>query len=423
MVEIQKKLMPELRFPEFSYEWSKSSLRETAKHGFSNGVFNDNKHVGSGYRLINVKDMYEGDSINVDNLTLLELSEAEFKRNKVNYGDIFFTRSSIVKEGIAWSNVVLENCNDITFDGLLIKMSLDLNRIDPVFLSKALKNSSVRKQIVARGKTATMTTIGQEDIASVIIYLPQQIEEQQKIAAFLSAVDNKLTHLRRKRELLENYKCGLMQQLFSQQIRFKQEDGSDFPGWEECELGKIGQIFNGLTGKTSEDFGSGKAYVTYKQVFDSSSIKLDKCQFVKINANDNQTKLLQGDILFTTSSETPNEVGFASVLLEQVQELYLNSFCFCLRPYPEKELLPEFSQYLFRSHQFRRKIFPLAQGSTRYNLSKSSFKRLELDIPATKEQQKIAYFLQSVDNKIDAVAKQITQLDTFKTGLLQKLFV
>jgi type I restriction enzyme, S subunit len=274
----------------------------------------------------------------------------------------------------------------------------------------------------SHGLTSDRLRLYFKDFAQIPIIVPSP-PEQKKIAAFLGAVDEKLTALQRKRDLLRDYKRGAMQQLFSQKIRFKKAGGADFPDWVEKRLGSIGDTVNGLVGKSGEDFGTGKQYITYKQVFDKSFIDPLGCGRVQIGQGENQNALVRGDILFTTSSETPNEVGFASVLLENIDELYLNSFCFALRPKQNDDLVPEFSRYLFRSHNYRRIVFPLAQGSTRYNLAKSSFKKLSLDIPHPEEQQKIAAFLSAIDAKSDAVAAQIVQVGAFKKGLLQQMFV
>jgi len=423
MVEGLKEMAPELRFGEFGYDWLQQTLKGLAVSGFSNGVFNDPKKVGTGYKLVNVKNMYEGDSVNLDDLTLLEISKSEFSKNKVLYGDIFFTRSSLVKEGIAWSNVMLSSADNITYDGHLIKMSLNLNEIDPYFFSKLLKTSQLRRQLVARGKTGTMTTIGQEDIASVKVVLPK-LKEQQKIASFLTAVDDKLNLQRKKRDALQTYKRGLMQKLFSQEIRFKKNDGSSFIEWSQLSINEMGKTYSGLTGKTAIDFGEGDKYITYKQVFGQSNIDVDSCSLVYIGNNEKQNLVLSGDVIFTTSSEVPSEVGFSSVLIVEPKEsVYLNSFCFGVRMNSTNIIQPEFSSYLFRSQRYRKAVYPLAQGSTRYNLSKSSFLKIKLGIPCVEEQQKIANCLTAFDKKIEAVAQQITQLETFKKGLLQKMFV
>lgn len=235
---VKKKKIPELRFPEFEGEWKEESLLNLSENGFSNGIFNDPIKVGKGYRIINVKDMYVGDEIDVNNLTLVDIDEKEFKNNKVEYGDIFFTRSSLVKEGIAYSNINLSDAKDLTYDGHLIRMRPVKNKSFPLFLSYNFTTSGVRKQLIKRGKTTTMTTIGQEDIASVVITLPS-INEQQRIATFLKTIEIKLTQLKEKKRLLEQYKKGVMQKIFSQEIRFKDKNGKEFPKWEEKKLGEI----------------------------------------------------------------------------------------------------------------------------------------------------------------------------------------
>jgi len=128
-------------------------------------------------------------------------------------------------------------------------------------------------------------------------------------------------------------------------------------------------------------------------------------------------------VFFTTSSETPNEIGTSSVLTEQVEEVYLNSFCFGYRPNSLDELVPEFSQFFFRSEKVRKEIVKLAQGSTRFNMSKVELMKLRFNFPKKDEQQKIANFLLSLDKSIENLVNQIDDTVVFKQGLLQKMFV
>ena len=236
-------------------------------------------------------------------------------------------------------------------------------------------------------------------------------------------MERRITQFAEKKRLLEDFKKGCMQQLFSQEIRFKDEDGKDFPDWEEKRLGEIGKTFGGLTGKSADDFGTGSRFVTYLQVFKASKIYPEQCGFVKLSAGERQNKIERGDIIFTTSSETPKEVGFASVVTVDMPNTYLNSFCFALRPDNTEELIPEFSRYLFRSAGYRTKVIPLAQGSTRYNLSKTSFLKIKLHIPHPIEQRKIADFLSALDRKIELVTAEFENAKTFKKGILQQMFV
>ncbi len=261
----------------------------------------------------------------------------------------------------------------------------------------------------------------------VIVFPNINSGEQQRIASCLSSLDEVIEAHSKKLELLKDHKKGLMQNLFPQdgekvpKLRFKEFENSG--EWEEKKISDFGETISGLTGKSKDDFGAGKPFVTYKQVFDNSEINFEQCERVQISDDENQTSLQQGDILFTTSSETPNEVGFASVLIDFPKEkTYLNSFCFALRPFNIEKTQPQFSRYLFHSPIYRRSVTAIAQGSTRYNISKGAFVEIQVPIPAPTEQQKIASCLSSLDEVIEAQVAKIEQLKLHKKGLMQGLF-
>lgn len=283
-------------------------------------------------------------------------------------------------------------------------------------------NEKLKRKISSLAKGVSISNVYNSDLKKLKANLPP-LEEQQKIASFLSAVDERIQLLQKKKAKLEEYKKGVMQKLFSQEIRFKDENGNDFPDWEEKRLGEIGATYNGLTGKTKDDFGEGKPYVQYMQIFSNSKINVKDFGLVKIAEGENQSKVQYGDIFFTTSSETPNEIGTASVMLDEVQEVYLNSFCFGFRPNSITQLVPEFARYLFRSKSLRKKVIRLAQGSTRFNMSKLELMKLQIFLPQEREQIKIASFLSALDERIEAIELEIKGSIGFKKGLLQKMFV
>lgn len=192
--------------------------------------------------------------------------------------------------------------------------------------------------------------------------------------------------------------------------------------WEYVKLNKIGSTYTGLSNKKADDFGSGKPYITYLNIFNNSKIDPSLFEKVQVGFGENQNKAKYGDLFFTTSSETPDEVGMCSVLLNNVDELYLNSFCFGFRPFNLDTIIPEYARYCFRSEEFRKQIGNLAQGSTRYNLSKGYF--LESSVLITtdpKEQKKIADILESVDNSIESTQKAIEKYKLVKHGMMQDL--
>ena len=207
--------LPRLRFPEFQNagEWTEGLLISLSSEALSNGVFNDPKKVGSGYKLINVSDMYIETTIDESRLSLLELSLSEFEANRVIHGDIFFTRSSLVKSGIAVSNIYLGSSNDVTFDGHLIRFRPDTSKVVALFAHYLFKTAPIRAHLIARGKSATMTTIGQADVASVVLFYPPKAE-QQRIADCLTSLDDLIAAQTQKLDALKTHKKGLMQQLF-----------------------------------------------------------------------------------------------------------------------------------------------------------------------------------------------------------------
>ena len=192
--------------------------------------------------------------------------------------------------------------------------------------------------------------------------------------------------------------------------------------WDVVKLGSLGNTYSGLSGKTKEDFGSGSPYITYMNVFSNNSIDATMIEYVNINSNETQNIVQNGDIFFTVSSETKDEVGMTSVLLEELEEdTYMNSFCFGFRLHNNEKLLPRFAKFLLREHNTRKRITFYGAGTTRINISKVKLMDLLLPLPPLKEQEKIADILCSADDKIDTIASQIEKAETLKKGLLQKL--
>lgn len=166
-------------------------------------------------------------------------------------------------------------------------------------------------------------------------------------------------------------------------------------GVEWKKLGEIGFLYNGLTGKNKNDFTNGNAkYVTYMNVYSNIEIDTNIENYVKINENEQQNRIEYGDVLFTGSSETPDECGISSVLTKHIDEpLYLNSFCFGFRLFDKSIFLPGFLKYLFRSEELRKQIGKTANGVTRFNVSKKLFAQIRIPLPPLPVQQEIVRIL------------------------------
>ena len=166
-------------------------------------------------------------------------------------------------------------------------------------------------------------------------------------------------------------------------------------GVEYKTLGELGKFYGGITGKSKEDFKDGNAkFITYKNVYENVSLKLDVEDKVKISEKENQRTLEYGDIIFTGSSETPNECGLSSVVTEKVEEkLYLNSFCFFFRMINKEILNPDFAKHLFRSSNLRYQIGKTASGVTRFNVSKKAMEKVRIPVPPLEVQCEIVHIL------------------------------
>jgi len=160
-------------------------------------------------------------------------------------------------------------------------------------------------------------------------------------------------------------------------------------------LGDISIIYGGLTGKSKGDFDDGNtSYVPYKNIFYNTAVDFDNLELVKVSNTENQREVKYGDVLFTGSSETPDEAGMSSAITRELSKtIYLNSFSFGLRFNSDIKINPHFSKHLFRSHFMRKEIIKTASGVTRFNISKARFKKIQIPIPPLNIQAEIVRIL------------------------------
>ena len=189
--------------------------------------------------------------------------------------------------------------------------------------------------------------------------------------------------------------------------------------WEQRKLGDMGSTFTGLSGKTKEDFGHGNAkFITYMNVFSNPIADLQMTEIVEIDSKQNCVK--SGDVFFTTSSETPDEVGMSCVMSEDADNTYLNSFCFGYRPTKKFDL--NYLAYVLRSKSFRKEMKFLAQGISRYNISKNKVMEVKIPVPTLDEQIKVGQYFSNLDNLITLHQRKYDKLVNVKKAMLEKMF-
>jgi type I restriction enzyme S subunit len=190
------------------------------------------------------------------------------------------------------------------------------------------------------------------------------------------------------------------------QYAFYRDQLLTFPGVRRIPMGEAGSFFGGLTGKSKADFEDGNArFVSYVNVFNNIAVDLQRDDFVRVGPGERQRGLVQGDIVFTGSSETPEEVGMSSVVTQAVTELtYMNSFSIGYRLNDPDLLDPEFAKHLFRSSEMRRQIVKTASGVTRFNVSKGRLAKVEFPVPGKDEQARIAAILDSFEALVNSLS-------------------
>ena len=244
------------------------------------------------------------------------------------------------------------------------------------------------------------------------------IPEQRAIATALSDVDALLSGLGNLIAKKQNLKQAAMQQLLTGQTRLPGFSGV----WEVKSMKSLGQTYGGLSGKTKEDFGHGSSkYIPFMNVMKDTVIDPDWLETVDVATSEAQNFAKKGDLFFNGSSEIPEEVGFCSVLLAEIPNLYLNSFSFGFRFNSDAKVSGLFFAYWFRGADGRTVMSVLAQGATRYNIGKSAFMRLSIPQPTQEEQTAIATVLSDMDTELATLQARRDKTRALKQGMMQEL--
>jgi type I restriction enzyme S subunit len=267
------------------------------------------------------------------------------------------------------------------------------------------------KYFLAFDSGSGQTNLKKSEILSCPVALPPTKAEQTAIATALNDADALIQQLEQLIAKKRNIKTGAMQELLKPK-----------EGWKWTTVDKLGKPYGGISGKSKADFKDGNCpYIPFMNVMSNPIIDTSYFDYVNISPTESQHKAEKGDLFFNGSSETPEEVGMCSVLLEDIPNLYLNSFCFGFRLFKEEKNDGLYLAYYFRSSYGRKIFYILAQGATRHNLSKSNFLKIEIQIPELNEQVKIATILRDMDNEIQALETQLAKYKLLKQGMMQVL--
>ena len=396
--------IPALRFPEFHKDWMGTSLREISEsvnYGIGSAAIDyDGKN-----KYLRITDIDEENNIFSPN-PLCSPSGVIDKKYVLGKGDIVFART-----GASVGKTYLYRPRDgrLIFAGFLIRFSINSDKGNSEFIFFITLRSGYKNWVSIMSARSGQPGINAEEYKTYRFMIPEK-EEQQKIAAFLSSVDTKIEQLNKKKALLKQYKKGMMQKLFSQEIRFKDEQGKEYPDWEKKQLSCIAT-------KVSDSYNPVNSEEKFKCI-ELESLSSESGQVLKtLNASEQKsikTKFVKGDVLF----------GKLRPYLKKYYRAQFNGVCtseiWVLRP---KSVPSKFLYYVVQSLPFNR----MANVQSGSKMPRSDWKIVSqsvFTIPFShQEQQKISNFLSVIDKKIELVAEQLQQAQTFKKGLLQQMFI
>ena len=400
-------MFPKLRFKEFDDDWSPYVLKDFVSFRKGKGISKADISENGINECIRYGELYTTYGQVIDHIhSKTNVSKSECILSKA--GDVIIPASGETQIDIATASCVLHD--DIILSGDLNILSHEENGSWLAYYLSSAKKLEIAQ--LAQGNSVVHLYSSQ--LKDLKINKPSK-EEQTKIASFLSNVDEKISQLTQKLELLSQYKQGMMQKLFSQQIRFRADDGSEFGEWETTTLGQTGKFIGGGTpSKENSEFWEGSIpWISSSDLTEESIFKINITRFISQNAlNQSATKLVPANSILIVSrvgvgkvAITPNEIctsqDFTSLTLHKGSSIFFAYLIKSLTPY----------------------LLEMNQGTSIKGFIKDDLANLELKIPCIEEQTKIANFLSAIDQKIEVVAQQIEQAKTWKKGLLQQMFM
>jgi type I restriction enzyme S subunit len=405
------KIAPNLRFSEFNDKWDKIRLGDICSvitKGTTPSFFKEGKVT-----YVKIESL-DGIKVNKEKCATIEESihSKELKRSKLEEFDILFAiaGATVGKIGLVTKDLLPANTNQ----ALAIIRLKDKNKKD--FVLYALDSTFMKKYIYKSISVGAQPNLNLAQMGDFNFNIPSSLE-QQKIADFLSLVDKKISLLTEKHALLEQYKKGVMQKLLSQDVRFKDENGNDFPDWQEF---KLNQVVTPIKRRLEQ------AIKTVLTISAKKGFLLQAERFSQIiagNSLEKYTHLKKGEFAYNRGNSKTYTYGCIYKLDNHKEALVPNIY----RSFTLNRGCPEFFSQLFKNKyldkQLRRLISSSARMDGLLNIGEKDFYEVKVPFPSEDEQKKLGTFLNELDKKSQLVAKHIEQTETFKKGLLQQMFI
>ena len=416
--KLNEKLIPEIRFKEFSGEWEEKRLGEIfeIKRGASPRPIQE--YLSSdGVNWIKIGD------INPESKYITQTKE-KITKNGAKKSVKIYPNDFILSNSMSFGRPYISKIEGCIHDGWLLLRKKTKN-IELEYLYYSLLTNVIQNKFKAIAAGSTVNNLKADNVKKIKIHIPPTLEEQQKIASFLSSIDEKIELTAKKIEKLKEYKKGLLQKLLNvknkePELRFQKFSGE----WVEKRLGEVLiKISTGLNPRNNFKLNERGSYyyVTIKN-FTKNRLYLNNCDKINKKAFElinKRADLQKNDILFASIGR----IGDCYLIKETPKNWNINESVFSLRP-NIKLIVPEFLCFVFMNRKMKSILESKVTGSTFKSIKINDLKKLKIHIPESlEEQQKIASFLSGIDEKIELNEQVLDKMKEYKRGLLQKMFV
>lgn len=397
---------PELRFPEFDGEWEEKTLGDIGSVAMNKRIYkNETTNHGE-------IPFYKIGTFGKKAETFISREKFEEYKEKYPYpnkGDILISASGSIGRTVEYDG------EEAYYQDSNIVWLQHNNEVLNVFLKYFY--------LIVKWNGIEGTTIKRlynKNILNTKIKLPVK-EEQQKIGEFFNKLDHQIELEEKKLELLEQQKRGYMQKIFSQELRFKDENGNDYPEWEEDFLYNIFSSYKGKGLSKDKISNEGKHNcILYGEIYTTYTEKIEN---IVSKTDYNEGFLSQENDLIFPSSTTTNAWDLATFVALKQKNVLLGGDISVLRSKRYKVSSLFYAYYLSNYLPIRREIAKYAQGITIVHLSFKSFNKIKVKIPSIKEQNVITNFIDHLNQNQTLIQRKINVLKQRKQGLLQKMFV
>jgi type I restriction enzyme S subunit len=400
---------PKLRFKEFDGEWKEKKLTEL--YQIKNGLNKEKEAFGSGTPIVNYMDVNKNTSLLLNDIKgKVQLTSSEKERFSVKSNDLFFTRTSETSDEIGLTCTYIGEDTDLAFSGFILKATPINPSINSLFYSYYLRSGNSRKEIIKHSSITTRALTSGTLLSQMSVAYPMKAE-QKKIADFFALIDKRVQKQQEKVELLRVQKKGLMQKIFSQEIRFKDEDGGEFPKWNSF---LFGNVVSNKSDKVNPEDGS-----DLNMCIELANIESGSGRIVKdtnyIDQTSMKNKFSKGSVLFGKLRPYLKKFWFSNSEGMCSTEIWVLS--------PSVFNLKKKYLYYFIQTEYFMEFANKSSGSKMPRADWNIISNMKFKIPTIKEQQKISDFFSILDSKIENENNKIESLKKQKKGFMQQMFV